>query len=558
MEKGSKEVIQERNPQYNGQRYTQALTSIKDSLNGKKLEMADSEIEYGIENQLFSYNESTRGLSWQIPRLDEWTRSKDYLINAATWRANQILGRGIDLNIKDHNQDLDDVEYLQSYLKEDLYNPLFSIFYLGYFHGGAGGLIIIKNQTDLASLLKPLTEDSIKSGDFLGIKPLTRLYNIQPCYERQTVDGVEQSVYIDQIGDKTGVYDAIEFGRPAYYRVSLNADLYGNGNLTKRQITKATSYIVHRSHLLIYNSSPLSFIEERVEQFFGTGIGEKAYVSMRRYENLVDQISLLMQRVNIPVLKSPNLTKASLQGERFQEEAAERIDGMELTIAYGNMAVIGEDEEFEFKEAHFTEIPDLLTEYKKQLASGLGAPLSQVLGEYNATDDENSFNYSLDADSERHLRSMYRQLIPLIHRSKFGKKINDFSFTFKSLEKQTEKEKAEVLKLGMEIISIAWKDEVINEGSYHKMMKSAPHNISDMLSELDGAYMKYIRDKEEKPDGFITYSTKREELAIALNREGAYNEVGSAEGGKRAGGDPKATKKPTVGVNMNGNKDRKD
>ena len=29
--------------------------------------MGDSEIEYGLENSLFTYNESTRGLSWQIP-----------------------------------------------------------------------------------------------------------------------------------------------------------------------------------------------------------------------------------------------------------------------------------------------------------------------------------------------------------------------------------------------------------------------------------------------------------------------------------------------------------
>jgi len=553
------DTAQQQNPKtplYNGQKFTQALRSVRDELNGKKLEMADSEIEYGIENQLFNYNESTRGLSWQIPRLDEWTRSKDYLINAATWRANQILGRGIDLNIKDHNQELDDVEYIQSYLKEDLYNTLFNIFYLGYFHGGSGGLIIVKGQTDGENLLKPLTEDSIKIGDFLGIKPLTRLYNIQPCYERQTVDGVSQPVYIEQIGEKTGIYDAIDFGRPAFYRISLNADLYGDGNLKKGQIKKATSYIVHRSHLLVYNSSPLSFIEERVEQFFGTGIGEKAYVSMRRYETLVDQVSLLMQRVNVPVLTSPSLTKASLQGERFQEEAAVRMDGVELSIAYGNQVILGEDETFEYAEAHFTEIPKLLTEYKKQLSSGVDAPLSHVLGEYNAIDDNDSFNYSLDADSERHLRSMYRQLIPLIYRNKFGKKINDFSFSFKSLEKQTEKEKAEVLKLAMEIISIAWKDEVINEGSYHKMIKSAPHNISDMLSELDKEYMKMIRDKESKGD-FSTYSTKRIELAIALNREGAYNEVGSAEGGKREGGDPKASKKPTPSVNINQSNDRK-
>lgn len=510
---------------------------------GKMLPIGDSEIEYGLDTGLFSVNASTRGISWQIPRLDEWTRSKDYLINSATWRANQILGRGIDLNIKSHKDDLKKVEEIQSYIKEELFNPLFNMFYLGYFHGGSAGLLITKNRTNKSDLLKPLLDSDINKGDFLGIKPLTRLYNIQPCYEVQTVDGKKQDVFIQEIGEHVGIYDAYEFGRPQFYRVSLNADLYGDGQMTKRQLNSATSFIVHRSHLLIYNSSPLSYIEERIDQFFGAGVGEKAYVAMRRYENLVDQISLLMDRTNVPVLKTKELAKSSMQGQQFQEDVAERIDGVEMSIAYGNMVLLNEDEEFEFANSQFTDIPKLLTEYKKQLIAGIGAPSSVAIGEYNA-DDEHAFDYSIEADSERFLRTWYKTLIPLIYRSINSSKIGDFSFTFKSLQKQTEEEKAKTLKLAMEIISIAWNDEVINESSYHRMLMSAPHNISDMLSELDKAYMDHVKT-QEKDGKFITYSTKRIELAEALNRQQAYNEVGSAEGGKREGGNPKATKKPT-------------
>ena len=142
------------------------------------------------------------------------------------------------------------------------------------------------------------------------------------------------------------------------------------------------------------------------------------------------------------------------------------------------------------------------------------------------------------------MREFYNTLIPLVYRSEYAKKIGSFSFTFKSLEKQTEKEKAETLKIALEIISIAWKDEVIDEPSYHRMMLSASHNISDMMSELNKAYMDYVK-KNNVNDEFITYTTKRIELATALNRQKAYNIEASKEGGKE-GGDPKATKKPTV------------
>ena len=527
----------------NPTKYAEALEKIKTAPEVKKMAMADSEIQFGIDNNLFQYNDNTRGLSWQIPKLDEWTRSKDYLINSATWRSNQILSRGIDLNIEDHDGNMNDIEHIQSYLREKLFNPLFNIFYLGYFHGGSAGLLIVNGQTDEINLLKPLTHDKIRKGDFLGIKPLTRLYNIQPCYEQQTVDGVKQDVFIQSIGEGTGIIDANELGKPQFYRVSLNADLYGNGNLTKRQVNKLTNYIVHRSHLIIYNSSPLSYIEERIEQFFGPSIGEKAYVAMRRYENLIDQISMLMDRVNIPVLKTKDLARATIQGQAFQQESAERIDGVEMSIAYGNMVLLNEDESFEFANAQFTDIPELLTEYKKQLVAGIGAPSSIALGEFNAK-DEHAFDYSIEADSERFLREFYNVLIPLIYRSEFGKKIGRFSLTFKSLEKQTEKEKADTLKVAIEIISQAWKDEVIDEPSYHRMMLSATHNISDMLSELNEAYMEYAKNQKGEDGEFVTYSTKRIKLAEALNRQGGYNIEASKEGGKE-GGNNKNTKKPT-------------
>ena len=52
---------------------------------------------------------------------------------------------------------------------------------------------------------------------------------------------------------------------------------------------------------------------------------------------------------------------------------------------------VNEDEKFEFANAQFTDIPELLTEYKKQLCAGISAPSSIALGEFNAQ-EENAFD----------------------------------------------------------------------------------------------------------------------------------------------------------------------
>jgi len=481
-------------------------------------------------NTTVDYN--TRGMSWNIFKLDEWTRSKGYLMNSANWQSEQILGRGIDLNLGDRKKKISEASTVQRYLKEQLYSPLFMTFYLGYFHGGSADLIIIKGQTNKKDLIKPLVAKDLKKGDFLGLKPLTRLYNIQPYY------GIvkDYSTYIDDIGEDIGIYDSTELGKPQFYRVSLNADLYGKGDKLN-SITLPTHYIVHRSRLLIYNSSPLSYIEEKIEQFFGVSIAEKAILNINRYENLINQISKLMDRSNIPVYTTNGLAKSSMQGERFQRNVADRIDGIELAIRYGEMILINEGELFSFANSDFQHIPELLKEYKHQLISDLGAPASKIFNMVDS-DDEHDFDYIIEEKSERYLRKWYIQLIPIIYKCLFGKKIGEYSFSFKPLEKVTQKEKAETLKLAVEIISIAWRDGVLDEQSYHRMLIASTDNINDMLMELNQKYMEYV-EKNGDNEQFETYNSKQIKLAEALNKTQPDQKNVSREGGKDKGGNNK-------------------
>lgn len=519
----------------NTEKFRQVIENMRD---GKPSNLLDEFVPMDLSG-LMTTSQSTRGLSWNIPKLDEYTRDVDYLINSATWQSQEVLGRGFDLNIEDEDKDPMAVKRIQDYIRERLYLPLYNIFYLGYFHGGSAGLIVIKGQLSKTALKKPLRISECKKGDFLGIKPLTRLYNIQPYYE---------GGFIAEIGDKSGIYDANELGKPMYYRVSFNSDLYNTNQSEDGSSPQgASSFIVHRSRLLIYNSSPLSSVEERIEQFFGVSIGESALIPIRRFENAMYQINKLLARSNTPTYNADKLANATLQGDRHKKQVAEIIDSIQLGIDYGDVIVIGDKnkEALTYASVSFTDIPAIITEQKKLLANGCKAPASKVLGEYNA-DDDHSMDYIIDALSERHLRSFLYQLIPLLYHNLYEKEIKSYSFTFKSLEKPTEKEKAEKMKTAMEIISIMWKDGVLNQSSYHRMVLSLSDNVSDMLNELQAIYVEYTKNEEAKGE-FVTYHTLQERLAKALN-QGAGNSVEASMKGAQQGGDNKNTKSPTPRV----------
>ena len=164
-----------------------------------------------------------------------------------------------------------------------------------------------------------------------GLKSLTRLYNIQPYYE---------GGFITSIGEKSGIYNAQELGKPLYYRVSLRGDLDEIDN-EGSSVGTQTLFIVHRSRLLIYNSTPLSFIEEAVEQFWGASIGESALIEIKRYETAMYNINRLVKRSNTPIYNA-NLIGGTIKGDKHLKQVAETIDSIDYGLEYGDTIVIGD------------------------------------------------------------------------------------------------------------------------------------------------------------------------------------------------------------------------
>jgi len=475
-----------------------------------------------------------RNISWQITKLDAIMRSVPYFDKASSWKATRALVNGIDINSKDKKTE--DLTMAQHDIAE-LFSPLHSIVKWGDYYGGAGGLIVCDDTQNEEDYKKPLVISQMRKGSFKGIKPLSRLYQIQPNLSGKLVT---------QVGEEYGIYSAEEIGQPMYFKINLSGD------------TEAQSkyFDVHRSRLLLYSSIELTWVEKRIEMYFGPSLLERAYSDFARYESLLAQVNKLAQRSSIPVLNVQNLPQASLNGQRFAEFLVNRIKGINLGVSSGNMVVLGdtEKESFTYQNADFQQIPELLKHYRQNLSATLNAPTREMFNS-EEVEDEKIHLTSVREIQERNIRTWFRKLIPIVYKNRYNKNLKDFDFKFKSLEMSTELEKAKKLGEVVKMLSTLYVDNVIDNESYQYMLIASQDNISDIFNEITELYRDYVKQQglDGEPMNKMANDIK---LATALNHANGLesdgsnlsHKVESAQEGSKQGGDPKKTKKPTPKV----------
>jgi len=479
---------------------------------------------------------SRRNISWQIPKQDAIMRDIPYFDKGSSWKATRALINGIDLNSRTSKSD--ELNNIKTEIAS-LFAPLHKVIKLGDFNGASAGLLVFDDCVDNEDYETPLKISNIKKGSFKGIRALTRFYQIIPSLDDELVT---------KVNDDIGIYNADEIGQPVYYRVNLSGDTEA----------KYRWFRVHRSRILWYASIELTWIEKRIELYGGPSLLERCYTDFARYESLVAQVNKLAQRSNVPILNIHGLPQASLNNQNFVNRVMQKIKSINYTASAGNMILLGDAdrETFKFETAQFNGILDIMKHERQNLAAAIEAPTSVLFNEPDDNDD-NVYLTKIKEIQEGKIRNWFSILIPIISKNIYGKMIKDFSFTFKSLEFVSEKDKAERLKVVGEILHQWYEDEVIDILSYQAMMKVSMENVSDMPHEITKEYIDYVeRQTKLNADNPMTKKRRDIELAIALNHAnkdnadsggGASNPVESAEKGKEQGGNQEK-KKPTVKV----------
>ncbi len=479
---------------------------------------------------------SRRNLSWQIPKQDAIMRDIPYFDKGSSWKATRALINGIDLNSRTLKSDeLNDIKNGIT----ALFASLHKVIKLGDFNGAAAGLLVFNDCVEAEEYKEPLKIGSIKKGSFKGIKPLTRFYQVIPALDKGLVT---------KVGDEYGIYSAEEIGQPLYYRINISGE----------NEAQHKWFEVHRSRVLWYTSIELTWIEKRVELYGGPSLLERCYTDFARYESLVAQINKLAQRSNVPILNMHGLPQATLNNQGFINRVLAKIKSINYSASVGNMVVLGDAdrEQFKFETANFAQLIDILKHERQNLAAAIEAPTSVLFNEPDDNDDD-VYLTKVKEIQEGKLRSWFTLLVPILSKHIFGKMIKDFSFTFKSLEFVSEKDKAGRLKTVGEILHQLYEDEVIDILSYQAMLKVAMENVSDMPHEITKEYIDYLeRETKKDVDNPMTKKRRDIELAIALNHAqqdnagdggNSPNKVESALKGKELGGD-KSKKKPTPKV----------
>lgn len=531
--------------------------SVNDTVENRK--------EQKITDAFSTENLTQRGLSWNIAWLDEMMRKEAYILNATTWKAIKSLSNGIDLNIRRYEEEDNDVEVatkINDYMENHYKKPLIDFSTQGDQYGGAGSLIVIGDNYNV-DFSKPLTPDEVKFGDKISLRTLTRLYQIQPILSplneedmKKTGEDKPNSIFIERIGEDVGIYDSSELGKPKYYRVSISGEFFGKDENNEYSFYNLDSpyvstRIVHRSRLLIYNSSELSWVERQVEQYFGVSIIVKALESIKRYKEALIEVMALLKRSNVPVLNVDMKLSGSKTSDMYLKQVDDTIVSYLYALDNSGVIVLGADgkEKLQFIQAEFKDLSNILLDRKKELSADLQAPVSVTFNEEPKIDEHISY-YGVHYIQERQLRPAYQQLIPLTYKAVMKEGTlnqNEFSFKFKSLEYISEKDRGEQVHKAVMSVGELYEKDIINRYEAKSMLMSSTDNISDMLQEM----------KLEKVDKSVYSSDVKISIAEALNQSKenlnvkngkTYNMAQSSVAGGELGGDNTSSKRKPIDI----------
>lgn len=492
-----------------------------------------TQVQYGQGQARTLGLKNTRWITFNIPQIDMLTRSNPIIKNAINYLATLPLINGIDINApkdKLSSQEL----YLVSKKFKTQYRSLKDTLTKSIAYGGAGALIVIAN-TSKEELARPLIISSIKKNSFVGLKPLSRWYNIEPAMEK----GV-----ITEVGEGTGFNDAFYIGYPKYYWVNITGGLSGlDGSLSNIN----ERMLVHASRLILMTTETPSIIETQIERFWGASLIELMYNDLINDRKIWNATIKTAEKNNVGILKMKGLSLAGVLNDAVRKRVVNRVALIKETSS-NNIIPIDDNDDFKFAETALTGQASVIGLSNSRLAGSAGVPVSVIFaGEKSDSDDRLYLQSRTQAEDkqERLLRPYYETLLQVIAKSELNKQVKEMFFIFNPIETQTLEDKAKMfldMTTGLEKLYNIGLDKASIIGMLDDVAKD-PMNIAQ---NINSQFRKYIEDKAKQGE-FETKNSDQILVAETLNQQqqklsGVHNPESDIGGDK--GGNKKETKKP--------------
>ncbi len=490
-----------------------------------------------------------RGITWNIPLLEQTWRTSAYVQRAVQWRASNLLIKGIDINVHENKVNSNELSTVQNDVTRKRYASLKKMFEYGYIYGGSACLKVIKGKTSEEDLKNPFNRKTVKKDDFLGLKTLTRWYQIEPALDKGLVRRVDEN---------DGIYDAREIGLPLYYRVNFGGGLSGFSGLNKIEMDlrndkiQGSNILVHRSWLYIFNPFPLGHIETQIERYWSKSIIEVASMELERHEIIWSATAKSAVKNNLGILNIHGLDSV-VKNSHTNKVISNKLEIIKYSTTQGIVA-LGDKDEFKFAESSLAGNEKAIEQSMKEVSLGFGTPINVLFSDNTNYNEENylqCLNIVEDTQLEQ-VAPILEDLIQIEYRNRFGKNIGSFSFTFKTILTLTPKQKAEVMKIMIEVLKTAHEAGLIDTLTGVESLPDILNNPSNVFSHLNPKYLDMIKKGADDGDP-ITANWFKIELAKALNQFQNTNEDGSkgvsgaetpasSTGRVEAGGNPNESK----------------
>lgn len=333
-------------------------------------------------------------------------------------------------------------------------------------YGGSIAVMLIDGQ----DMKTPLNIDSIGRGQFKGLLVLDR-WLVQP----------KLNTLVEDFGP--------DMGMPKYY------DIVADSMALKRQR-------IHYSRVIRVDGVDLPYWQRIAENLWGQSVIERLYDRLVAFDSTTQGTSQLVYKAHLRTYAVDGLRDIIATGGPALEGLIKQIEMIRRFQSNEGITLMDTKDTFNTHQYSFSGLADVLLQIGQQLAGAAETPLTRLFGQspagLGATGDGEMKQYheGVNAKQERRLRVALTLLVEVMSRSVFGKPMPEgWSFTFNSLQKMSDTEKADIAQKVGAVVLDAQESGVIDTATALKELKQ----VSDLTGVFTNITDDLITEAENAP-----------------------------------------------------------
>ena len=393
----------------------------------------------------------------------------------AMYRSSWIVGAVVDSVAEDMTRagisvtselDPKDQQKIDSTIERlQLWDALCDTIKWGRLYGGALAVMLVDGQR----METPLNVDAIGEGQFKGLLVLDR-WLVQP-----TLNDL-----VTEMGP--------DMGKPKFY------DVVADSMALKAQR-------IHYSRVLRIDGVDLPYWQKISENLWGQSVIERLFDRLLAFDSTTQGVAQLVYKAHLRTMKVDKLREIIALGGPALEGLLKQIEMIRRFQSNEGITLLDATDEMQVDSYTFAGLDDVLLQMAQQLSGASEIPLTRLFGQspagLSSTGDGEMKQYheGVNTKQERRLRMPVTRLLEVLARSVLGKGMPEgWNFTFNTLQRMSETEKATVATSTTTAINDAFDSGLIDQATALKELKQSSEttgvftNITDdMIKEAENA-----------------------------------------------------------------------